>query len=90
MKSLAGIMKADIFIPDFSSISKRSITLSRHLPSKAVNPGTLFIVDFNRSQGLCQRRMASGKRQDLCPLHLTQKLTMPYMSCPTAVPKLPT
>jgi len=31
MKSLARIMKAEITIPDFSSISKRCIALPRHL-----------------------------------------------------------
>jgi len=32
MKSLARIMKAEITLPDFSSISKRCITLPRHHP----------------------------------------------------------
>jgi hypothetical protein len=45
MKSLARIMKADITIPDFSSISKRCITLPRHLLAKAVEPGSIVIVD---------------------------------------------
>jgi hypothetical protein len=45
IKSLADIMKADIIIPDFSSISKRCVSLSRHLPAKVVEPGRLFIVD---------------------------------------------
>ena len=40
MNSLARVMKADITIPDFSSISKRCIALPRHLLSKAVEPGS--------------------------------------------------
>jgi hypothetical protein len=47
MKSLTRIMKANIIIPDFNSISKRRITLSGHLPAKAVEPGSLFIIDSN-------------------------------------------
>jgi hypothetical protein len=38
MNSLARVMKADITIPDFSSISKRSITLPRHILTKAMEP----------------------------------------------------
>jgi hypothetical protein len=45
MKSLARLMKADITIPDFSSISKRSIALPRHVLTKAMEPGSLVIVD---------------------------------------------
>lgn len=45
MNSLARIMKADIAIPDFSSISKRSIDLPRHLLTKAIEPGSIIIVD---------------------------------------------
>lgn len=41
MNSLARIMKVDITIPDFSSISKRSIALSRHPLTKAIEPGSL-------------------------------------------------
>jgi hypothetical protein len=45
MSSLALILKADITIPDFSSISRRSIELPRHVLSKAMKPGSLVIVD---------------------------------------------
>jgi hypothetical protein len=45
MNSLARVMKAEITIPDFSSISKRSITLSRHILTKAMEPGSFVIVD---------------------------------------------
>jgi hypothetical protein len=45
MNSLARVMKAEINIPDFSSISKRSITLPRHILTKAKEPGRIVIVD---------------------------------------------
>lgn len=45
MNSLARVIKADITIPDFSSISKRSITLPRHILTKAMEPGSIIIVD---------------------------------------------
>jgi len=45
MISLARIMKADIAIPDFSSISKRSITIPRDILTKAKQPGSVVIVD---------------------------------------------
>ncbi|WP_090286710.1 transposase [Nitrosomonas mobilis] len=46
MNSLAGITKIDITIPDFSSLSKRSIKLvTSAYPNKAMKPGRLVIVD---------------------------------------------
>ena len=45
MNSIARMMNAAISIPDFSSISKRSIELPRHTLSKALEPGSLVIVD---------------------------------------------
>lgn len=45
MNSVARLMKAEISIPDFSSISKRSIELPRHVLSKAQEPSSLVIVD---------------------------------------------
>jgi hypothetical protein len=45
MTSLARVMKAGIAIPDFSSISRRSIELPRHILSKAMEPGSVVIVD---------------------------------------------
>ncbi len=45
MVSLARVMKIDIAIPDFSTMSKRSIALSRHILSKAMEPGSVLIVD---------------------------------------------
>ena len=46
MNSLTRIMNAAISIPDFSSISRRSIELPRHALSKAQQPGSLAIVDY--------------------------------------------
>ena len=57
MSSLALILKADIRIPDFSCISKRSIALPRHALSRAVEPGSLVIVD---STGLKERAPFRG------------------------------
>ena len=44
MNSLAGIMKVDITIPDFSSLSKRSIKLPQHTLTKAMEPGSLVLL----------------------------------------------
>jgi hypothetical protein len=44
MNSLARIMDGVISIPDFSSISRRSIELPQHVLSKAPEPGNLVIV----------------------------------------------
>jgi hypothetical protein len=45
MNSLARALKVEISIPDFSCISKRSIGLPRQALSKALEPGSLVIVD---------------------------------------------
>ncbi|MFI3137771.1 MAG: IS5 family transposase, partial [Methylococcaceae bacterium] len=45
MNSLVRVMKADIAIPDFSSISKRSIAIPTHILIKAKAPGSIVIVD---------------------------------------------
>ena len=45
MNSLDRVMKAEITLSDFSSISKRSITLPKHILTKATEPGSLVIVD---------------------------------------------
>lgn len=45
MISLARALKAEISIPDYSCISKRSIGLPRHALSKALEPGSVVIVD---------------------------------------------
>src|SRR6201995_898926 len=45
MNSLPRRMKSTISIPDYSSISKRSISIPRHVLSQALEPGSLVIVD---------------------------------------------
>jgi hypothetical protein len=45
MNSLSHLMKSTISIPDYSSISKRSISIPRHVLSQAMEPGSLVIVD---------------------------------------------
>src|ERR1700732_4265003 len=44
MNSLTRLMKSTISIPDYSSISKRSISIPRHVLSQALEPGSLVIV----------------------------------------------
>jgi len=45
MNSLVRVMKANIAIPDFSSISKHVIGLPRHVLNMAMEPSSLVIVD---------------------------------------------
>lgn len=102
MSSLALILKADISIPDFSCISKRSIELPRHVLSKAMEPGSLVIVD---STGLKvygkdewhQEKHDVPARRTWRKLHLAIdenhqvlacELTTPDIGDPTAVPDL--
>ena len=102
MNSLARVMKADITISDFSSISKRSITLPRHILTEAREPGSIVIVD---STGLKvygkdewnQEKHAVPARRTWRRLHLAIdenhnvlacELTMPEVGDPTAVPDL--
>ncbi len=102
MNSLVRVMKAGITIPDFSSISKCSIALPRHILSKAMEPGSLVIVD---STGLKvygkdewhQERHGVAARRTWRKLHLAIdenhqllacELTSPETGDPTAVPDL--
>jgi hypothetical protein len=102
MNSLACVMKAEITIHDFSSISKRSITLPRHILTKAVEPSSIVIVD---STGLkvygkdewYQEKHAVPARRTWFRLHLAIdenhnvlacELTTPEVGDPTAVPDL--
>ena len=95
-------MGAAISIPDFSSISKRSIELPRHVLSKALEPGSLVIVD---STGLKvygkdewhQEKHGVPARRTWRKLHLAVdenhqilacELTTPEVGDPTAVPDL--
>jgi len=102
MNSLARIMGAVIRIPDFSSISRCSIELPQHVLSKALEPGSLVIVD---STGLKvygkdewhQDKYSVPARRTWRKLHLAidennqilaYELTTPEVSEPTAVPDL--
>ncbi len=102
MNSLARIMGATICIPDFSSISKRSIELPRHILSKALEPASLNIVD---STGLKvygkdewhQEKHKVAARRTWRKLHLAVdenhqivacELTTPEVGDPSAVPDL--
>jgi len=102
MNSLTRLMNAAICIPDFSSISRRSIELPRHILSKALQPGSLVIVD---STGLKvygkdewhQEKHDVPARRTWRKLHLAVnenhqilacELTTPEVGDPTAVPDL--
>ena len=102
MNSLTRLMNAAICIPDFSSISRRSIELPRHTLSKALQPGSLVIVD---STGLKvygkdewhQEKHDVPARRTWRKLHLAVdenhqilacELTTPEVGDPTAVPDL--
>jgi hypothetical protein len=102
MNSLAWVIKAEITIPDFSSIAKRSITLPRPILTKAMEPGSIVIVD---STGLKvygkdewhQEKHAVPARRTWRRLHLAIdedhhvlacELTLPEVGDPTAVPDL--
>jgi hypothetical protein len=100
--SVARAMDAQVSIPDFSCIAKRSIELSRHVLSKAMQPGALVIVD---STGLKvygrdewdQEKHAVAARRTWRKLHLAIdenhqllacELTTPEVGDPTAVADL--
>ena len=102
MNSIARMMNAATTIPDFSSLSKRSIELPRHVLSKALEPGSLVIVD---STGLKvygkdewhQEKHGVPARRTWRKLHLAVdenyqilacELTTPEVGDPTAVPDL--
>ncbi len=102
MKSLARVMKADIAIPNFSSLSKRSIALPRQALVKAREPGSVVIVD---STGLKvygkdkwhQEKHEVAARRTWRKLHLAidenhqviaLELTTPQTGDPTAVADL--
>ena len=102
MNSLARLMDAAISIPDFSSISKRSIDLARHVLSKALKPGSLVIVDSTGLKVYGKVEWHQGKhgvpaRRTWRKLHLAVdenyqilacELTTPEVGDPTAVPDL--
>lgn len=102
MISLARLMNVAISIPNFSSISKRSIELAQYVLSKAAEPGILVIVD---STGLKvyskdewhQEKHGVLARGNWRKLHLAAdenlkilacKLTTPEVGDPITVPDL--
>jgi DDE family transposase len=102
MAALVRVLQADIAIPDFSSLSRRSVELPRHLASKAMTPGSVVIVD---SSGLKvygkdewhQEKHAVAARRTWRKLHIAVdekhqivacELTTPEVGDPTAVPEL--
>jgi hypothetical protein len=102
MNSLARIMKAEITIPDLSSISKRSINLPRHILTKAMEPGSIVIVDSTGLKVYGKDEWRQEKHAVPAPrtwrkLHLAIdenhqvlacELTTPEVGNPTAVPDL--
>jgi transposase len=102
MNSLVTVLGIDITIPDFSSLSKRSISLPRHQLTKELEVGSIIIVD---STGLKvygkdewnQEKHGVAARRTWRKLHLAVdenhqiiacELTTPETGDPTAVPDL--
>jgi len=102
MNSLVTALDIDISIPDFSSLSKRSVALPRHKLTQWLEPGSIIIVD---STGLKiygkdewhQEKHDVAARRTWRKLHLTVdenhqviacELTTPETGDPTAVPDL--
>lgn len=95
-------MKSSISIPDYSSISKRSMSLPRHVLSQAMEPGSLVIVDatglkvYGKDEWH-QEKHAVAARRTWRKLYLAVdehhqivacELTTPEVGDPTAVPDL--
>lgn len=102
MNSLTCLMNAAISIPDFSSLSRRSIELPRHVLSKALEAGSLVIVDstglkvYGKGEWHQEKHEVSARRT-WRKLHLAVdekhqilacKLTTPEVGDPSAVPEL--
>jgi transposase len=102
MNSLVTALAIDISIPDFSSLSKRSVALPRHKLTQGLEPGSIIIVD---STGLKvygkdewhQEKHDVPARRTWRKLHLAVdenhqiiacELTTPETGDPTAVPDL--
>jgi hypothetical protein len=102
MNSLITALDIDITLPDFSSLSKRSVALSRHKLTQELAPGSIVIVD---STGLKvygkdewhQEKHDVAARRTWRKLHLAVdenhqiiacELTTPETGDPTAVADL--
>ena len=86
MNSVAPVMEADITIPDFSSI-----TLPRHILTKAMEPGSIVIVD---STGLKiygkdewhQEKPDVPARRTWCRLHIAIDENHNVLACELTTP----
>ena len=102
MNSLARTLKVKISIPDFSCISRRSAGLPRHCLSKALEPGSVVIVDstglkvYGRDEWHQEKHDVAARRT-WRKLHLAIdehhqvlacELTTPEVGDPTTVPDL--
>jgi len=93
MNSLACIMKVDITIPDFSSISKRSIALPRHTLTKAMEAGSLVIVDstglkvYGKDEWHQEKHGVPGRRT-WRKLHLAVDENHQLLACELATPEV--
>lgn len=93
MHSMTRLMNAAISIPDFSSISRRSIELPRHVLSKARQSGSLVIVD---STGLKvygkdewhQEKHAVLARRTWRKLHLAVDENHEILACELTTPEV--
>lgn len=103
INSLAGIMKADIAIPGFSNISKRSITLPLYILTKAIEVAGRFVsVDASRLRNYGKDEWPLEKHEvparlswHKLPLAIDEnhqvpacELTTPKVGAPTAIPEL--
>lgn len=104
MNSVVRVMKTEITIPDFSSISKRSITLPKHILIKAMEPDSLVIVDSTGLKVYGKDEWHQEKHDVDVPARRTWRkphlvidenhqvlaceLTTPEVGDPTAVPDL--
>ena len=102
MNSIARLMGTAITIPDFSSISKRSIELPRQILNKAMEPSSVVMVDstglkvYGKDEWHQEKHDVSARRT-WRKLHLAMdknhqvlacELTTPDVGDPTAVPDL--
>lgn len=102
MTSIVRVMEADVSIPDFSCITKRSIDLPVILMSKAMEPGSIVIVDstglkvygkdeWHQENIACQHGALGGNCISLSMKKhqlLACELTTPEVGDPAAVPDL--
>jgi transposase len=102
MNSLSIALGIDITLPDFSSLSKRSVALSRHKLTKDLAPGSIVIVDstglkvYGKDEWHQEKHDVAAWRT-WRKLHLAVdenhqiiacELTTPETGDPTAVPDL--